>query len=69
MKNWSASDWVMIILTLTIPVCLIGIMVVRAITKQPISPEAINVLEKIFAAILVAVVAISGVKNINKKTE
>lgn len=39
MKNWKAVEWGLFILTLTIPICLIGVALVRSVTNSPIPVE------------------------------
>jgi hypothetical protein len=39
MKNWSAAEWCLFVLTLTIPLCLMGTTWVRMVTKNPIPTE------------------------------
>lgn len=38
--KWGAAEWCLVILTITVPVCLIGMLLIRIITGSPISAEA-----------------------------
>lgn len=66
MKNWDSQDWIAFILVMTIPLLFTELLIVMAITGKPISEQGLNMIEKVFAAILVALVAI---KSTNKKND
>jgi hypothetical protein len=40
MKKFNAAEWCMIILTVTIPVTLAGLMIARAVTGAAVSAES-----------------------------
>lgn len=39
MKNWKAVEWCLFLLTLTIPLCLLGVGFIRMATNSIIPPE------------------------------
>lgn len=45
MRNWKATEVCMVILTTTIPICLIGTVVIRLVTGEPISGEAASIMK------------------------
>ena len=69
MKNWKAVEVCLFILTLTIPLCLIGMLVVRLITRQPIPPESATVVMDMLKIIGGGVLGIIGTLYSQTKKE
>jgi len=70
MKNWKAVEWCLFILTLTIPICLIGMIAIRLVTGNPISVEAGAVIMDMLKVIGGGVLGICGtLLSQNKETK
>ena len=70
MKNWKAVEWCLFILTLTIPICLLGIGVVRVSTNNVIPTETAAAIADMLKVISGGVLGICGtLLSQNKETK
>ena len=70
MKNWKAVEWGLFILTLTIPICLIGVALVRSVTSSPIPVETAASISDLLKVISGGILGICGtLLSQNKETK
>ena len=70
MKNWKAVEWCLFILMLTIPICLIGVALVRSVTNSPIPVETAAAISDLLKVISGGILGICGtLLSQNKETK
>ncbi len=60
MKHWKAAEFCLVVLTLTIPICLVGMILIRLVTGQAISVEAGTVIMDMLKVVGGGVLGIIG---------
>lgn len=68
MKNWSALDWCLFILTATIPVTILMVAMGRIITGAPMSDKGIDLVKEIMTMLIGGVLVKLGTKADQNKT-
>ena len=61
MKNWSAIEWCLFILTLTVPLTLISIFISKSITGVSMQPESADLVADMLKFIIGGVIGVIGV--------
>ena len=69
MKNWQPAEWAMIILAATVPISIMGIIIMRIFTMQPLSENASNVINNLMNIVGGGVIGIIATRLASKKTE
>jgi uncharacterized protein YacL len=69
MKQWSAAEWSMIILSSTVPLSIIGLIVMRLMTGQPLSENAGGVINNVLNIVGGGVIGIIAMNLSKKKDE
>lgn len=67
MKQWDAADWGLIILASTIPITVIGLIIMRIITGQGLSDNAAAVIKDITTIVGGGVISIISARYALKK--
>ncbi len=70
MKRWTSADWSMIILSSTIPLAVVGLIIMRIFTGAPLSDNAAGVVDgitKVIGGGLIGILATVFAYNINNK--
>ena len=60
MKNWKAVEWCLFILTLTIPICLLGVGFIRMATNNVIPTETAALIADLLKILSGGVLGICG---------
>jgi uncharacterized membrane protein len=66
MKKWEASDWCLVILASTIPLAIIILPIMRAITGQTLSDNASSVMNNLMTGIGVGILTVIAQKIKNR---
>ena len=70
MKNWKAVEWGLFLLTLTIPLCLLGVGFIRMATNSIIPPETAALIADLLKILSGGVLGICGtLLSQNKETK
>jgi len=64
-RHFNASDWALVILAVTIPMVLIGLLVGRLAGASPMSEEAVDALSNVLSVIVGAVASRLSMKSPN----
>ena len=67
MNKWSAIEWCLFILTLTVPLTLISIFISKSITGVSMQPESADLVADMLKFIIGGVIGVIGGMRINKK--
>ena len=67
MKNWSAIEWCLFILTLTIPLIIILLLILRLVTGQPLPEGSAEFIGDLLNMITGGVIGIIGTLFVKSK--
>jgi len=62
-NKWSPSDWCLVILAITIPMTLLGLLVVRLLSAQPIPPESAALMADLLKVLCGGILGVLGAKS------
>lgn len=62
MRKWTAEQWCLFILSVTIPMIILAVSFARAITGTPISPEGAKLLDDVLNSLITGILAILAYK-------
>jgi len=69
MKNWTAEQWCLFILSLTIPMIILAVSFARAITGVAISESGAKLLDDVLNSLITGILAILAYKLGTKNKE
>ncbi|MES2287360.1 MAG: hypothetical protein V4547_16830 [Bacteroidota bacterium] len=69
MKKWDASDYCLVILASTIPLSIIILPIMRAVTHQTLSDNASSVMNNLMMGIGVGILTVIAQKYKNKQDD
>ena len=62
MKKWDASDWALVVLATTIPLSVVILPIMRAVTNQTLSDNASTVMNNLMTGIGVGILTVIAQK-------